>query len=379
VSIVTGEQMVVIRDTSGVPVFEFPPSQIVSLQWGREGQQVSKCTLATPPLLDSGGNFVRIVPWLHWLEVWSTDMDPVLYWTGPVQEPSSDQFGGQITASDVGVFLAKTRCPITESWDAVDPSIPALAAWQGMLTQQGLDRIVPIQRINPWGQRFDVTLTSDVETLDKTMSEMEQMGLYWSVNAGIPLLGPMPLQPIASLGLAHFAQQGPRVVRDGTTVFNDVLVRGPDNIVRASVPLNGLNLQTIVNLDNMFELTNVLSAAQQYVLYTGSFRTTINVPSGAILVPDAPVTVDQLVPTARYAVEVFGVRVRMQLQSMQCTLTSGQTPQVAVTLVEVPDWTEIGKLLQSGGGLSMVPNAQAEVGTGQTQTTSAVGQQAVVE
>lgn len=371
--VVTDQQMVMVRSLTGTPVYEFPPNRITSLQWNREGQQVSTCTVATPPLLDSDGNFLPIVPWLHWVDVWSTDYNPVLYWSGPIQNPLTDQFAGQITAVDIGALLARQRCPITESWDAVDPSIPALAAWQAMLAQQGVN-IMPIQRINPWGQRFNVTLTTDVETLDKTMQELEQMGLFWSVNAGVPLLGPMPLEPIASLGLGDFQQPGVQVQRDGTKVFNDVLVRGPDNIAVARVPLNGLNLQTIVNVDNMFALSNVLAAAQQYVLYTGAFRTTINVPQNAVLVPDAAVTIDQLVPTARYAVDVFGVRTRMQLSSMQCNVQSGQA-QVSVALAEVPNYTEIGKFLQAGGGGSLQSGGQGVVGTGQAATTSAIGQQ----
>lgn len=369
--VVTNEQMVMVRSIHGTPMYEFPPNRIVSLQWGRTLQQVSTCTMTTPPLLDADGNFLNIVPWLHWLDVWSTDTTPALYWSGPIQAPTTDQFAGQIAAVDVAGLLARTRCPITQAWDAVDPSIPALAAWQAMLLQQGLPNVTPIQRAHPWGQRFNISLTADIEMLDKTTAELEQMGLKWSVNAGVPLLGPMPLEPIGSLGLYDFEAQGVQVTRDGTQVFNDVLVRGPDNIARAQVPLNGLNLQTIVNANNMFSLSNVLAAAELYALYTGSFRTGISVPSNAILIPDAAVTVDQLVPTARFAVDAFGVRVRMELQSMQCNVSSGQT-QVGVTLAEVPDYTEINKFLQMGGGQSS--DNQAVIGIGQTTTTSAAGQ-----
>jgi hypothetical protein len=376
-SIVTDEQMVMIRTITGQPLLEFPPKQIAGLQWGREVNQVSQCTMTTPPLLDSDANFLPIVPWYHWVDVWSTDWNPVLYWSGPIQKPTTDQFAGQIVAVDQASYLARTRCPITQAWDAVDPSVPALAAWQAMLAHHGIGNIAPVRRNNPWGQRFNITMSSNVETLDQTMQELEQMGFSWSVSAGVPLLGVMPLQPIGSLGKDDFLGRGIQLTRDGSQTFNDVLMRGPDNIVRATVPLNGLSLQTLVNLNTMFELSNVQSAAQQYVLYTGSFRTTIMVPSNAILKPEAPVSIDQLIPTARFSVDAFGVRVRMQLQSVQCTLASGQLPQVGVTLTEVPNWTEIGILLSSGGSLTMAPNAQAQVGTGQSPSTSAAGEQVV--
>lgn len=373
--IVTNEQVVMVRAIDGTPIYEFPPDKYTSLQWGRELHQVSQCTMRTPPLLDRNGEFLPIAPWLHWLDVWSTDSTPVLYWSGPVQTPLTDQFAGQISAVDVAALLARQRCPLTQAWDAVDPSIPALEVWKTMLDQQGVPNIVPIQRLNPWGFHYNILLTQDVETLDKTMGELEQMGLFWSVNAGIPLLGPFwledPLQPLAFLDQSHFTQPV-QLTRDGTKVFNDVLVRGPDNITRARVPLNGLNLQTIVNVNNMFTLQNTLSAAQQYVLYTGSFRTEISIPQNAVLVPDAPVSIDHLVPTARYSVNVFGVRTRMQLQAMQCNIQEGQA-QVSVTLNEVPNYTEIGKFLQAGGSGSLQSTSPI-LSTGQASTTSVVGQ-----
>src|SRR5271168_294968 len=156
--VVTDEQMVMVRSIHGIPVTEFLPSQFSSMTWGRELQQVSQCSLTTPSLLDSRGHFLEIVPWLHWIDVWSTDMNPVLYWSGPIQKVATDQFAGTISAVDVGGLLARQRCPITESWDTIDPSIPALAAWQAMLAQQGIFNVVPIQRNNPWGQLFDITL-----------------------------------------------------------------------------------------------------------------------------------------------------------------------------------------------------------------------------
>jgi hypothetical protein len=301
-------------------------------------------------------------------------MNPVLYWSGPIQKPVTDQFAGQIAAVDVGGLLARQRCPITEAWNMADPSVPALAVWQAMLAQQNVPSVIPVQRNDPWGGRFNITLTRDTETLDKTMQELEQMGLKWAVSAGVPLLGPMPLDPIGDLAYSDFLGQGIQVIRDGTQVFNDVLVRGPDNIVDARVELNGLNLQTIINVNNMFELSNVQYAAERYVLYTGAFRTNISVPANAILVPDASVSIDQLIPTARFAVEAFGIRTRQELQSVQCTVGHGAT-QVAVTLNEVPNYTEIGKLQQTGGFLNIQSGSQAAIGTGQTPTTSVVGQE----
>lgn len=345
--VITPGQYVSIHSGRGVQMYQWQPSDQQQLTWGRQLRDVSKATLSLGNLM-TDDKFPEIYPWVHHLSIWSGDWTPKLYWTGPIQKITANRYSGSIAASDISAFLAKTRCPLTKAWDGVDPCIPAGELWNAMIALQDLTAD-PVTREDPWGDHYNVTTTADVETLDKTIKTLEQYGLRWTVIAGTPLLGPMPYAPIASLGESDFiGSEGIALIRDGTATANDVLLRGSDNLARARVDLANLNLQSIITIDNMFGVSNTVRATQQYVRQTGMIKTDIDVPSDAIFHKDANVSIDQLIPSARFAIEVYGVRLRMELESIQVTASQGDT-QIAPAFNEVQDWTEIGQLESNGG------------------------------
>lgn len=351
--LVTQNQFVTLRSFKGSQLMQWAPNQLQSLQWNRELRDVSKCTFQVDTMFDAAGELPGVAPWVHWIDVWSSDWNPELYWSGPIQKFTCNQFGAQISAVDVSALLARTRVPLTKSWNGVDPSIPAAALWEAMLQLHGLPNIEPVVRTDPYGDRFDAELVGDKKMCDKVIQELETNGLKWTVVAGVPLLGPMPREPIASLDQNDFLEQGLQLTRDGSSTYNDILVLGPDALANARTDLYGLNLQKIVTVDNMFGLTNVNSAAQQYVKSVGAIKTHIEVPPDSRLNPNVNLTASQLVPSARLAVSAFGVRLRMELESMQVSVQSGSS-SVQVTLKEVPTWTEIGAMLDSGDQTSSV-------------------------
>jgi hypothetical protein len=156
------------------------------------------------------------------------------------------------------------------------------------------------------------------------------------VVSGVPILGPAPLKPIAALGESDFINAGVQLVRDGSETFNDVLLRGADNIAHARVPLGGLSLQTTVNVDNMFGVSNATKAVGQYVRYTSKIRDAVTLPQGSVLHPDAPVHISSLIPSVRFNIEAFGLLTTMELEGVEVSCTSGSTT-VAVKLESVND------------------------------------------
>jgi hypothetical protein len=348
--IIEPDQIVSVHSVKGVLMYQFRAEQQTQLQWGRTLRDVSKATLTAGPMLVSG-KIPDIYPWAHWMSVWSPDAKN-LYWTGPIQRFVANRFGTEIDAADPAAYLGRTRVPITKSWDGVDPCIPMNEMWRALCDHHGLTAY-PIMRRDPWIDLFTLDVTTDSETMDKTIKTYEGYGLRWTVIAGVPIIGPMPLEPIASLGEQHFLGDGLQLVRDGTNTYNDILLKGPDDLARARVDLGaGVNLQTIVTVNDMFGVSNVQRATSQYVRQVGMIKTDIDVPNSAALHPDAPVALDHLVPSARFAIEAYGVRLRMELETIQVTAT-GNNVQVVPTFNEVPNWTELGKLQQNGGQLSM--------------------------
>lgn len=347
--VIGDEQIVSIRTVHGVQLYQFLTNGYTSLKWRWLLREVSTCDLTVP----STAGYVRIpdlTPWLHWVDVWDGNQRD-LYWSGPIQRVEQGRDWLSLSARDVSALRERTRCPLTKRWDSADPAEIAAELWGGLIEHHGLN-LEAITRTDPRGDRFEFQCQADTKMVDEVIQELTDLGLYWSVVAGIPLLGPVKPEPVAALGEQHFLTDL-SVIRDGANTYNDVLLLAGDSKSRARVPMGGLNLQTIVRRDSMFGVSNADRAAVQAVRYSGAIRDAISVPQGAVLHPDAPVSIGQLVPSARLNVEAFGLLSTMELEGVTVQCTQGQST-VGVDLESVPP-DDLPELLEDvrpgfGGG-----------------------------
>lgn len=344
--IVDGQPHVAIHTHRGVQLYQFLAGEQIGLSWSRELRQPSKCELQVPALYAE--ELPAIQPWVQWITVWDGRGREVL-WRGPITRRARRRDSLTITAFDIGAYLRRTRCPLTKRWDATDPADIAREMWAAMIEDKNLN-VRPFVQPDPLGDRFDFATVKDDTMLDQVIGDLVQMGLRWTVVGGVPYLGPMPLRPVAALGEHDFIGGGLELVTDGESTFNDVVLRAADTISRGRVDIAGQNLQTIVNVDNMFGVSNADKAVRQYVRHTGSIRDVVVVPSGAELHPDAPVSVDQLIPSARFTVQGYGLLTLQELQSMKVTCAPGST-SVAVSLESVnDDLPELVAIVGAGAG-----------------------------
>lgn len=335
--VVTDDQIISLHTAGGVQLYQFAPSEYTDCTWTRRQRDASSLDLSVPPIIDAD-RLPDIVPWFHWCSVWDGDRDALL-WTGPIQKATGNRRGLSLTAKDHAAYLARLRNPITKRWDAADPAWIAGELWDALIEAQGLN-VKPLVRTDPEGDRYDFQVLTDDQMLDQTVKDLVNLGLKWAVTSGIPVIGPLSLDPVGTLGEDDFQGDGLDFVRDGSAVYNDVLVRGPDNLARARVDYHGQNLQTIANVDSMFGVSNVIRAAQQYVRYTGAVRTRLELPSGTVLHPDAPVAIDELMPSARWVVEAQGVRQLMELTAVEVARRAG-VATVSVTMESVEEDIEL--------------------------------------
>lgn len=342
--IVSEEQIVSLHSIDGVQLYQFLAGGQNRLSWSRDLREVSRCEITVPVTPD----YVRvsdIVPWLHWVDVWD-DRGEELYWSGPIQRVEGGWQKLVITARDSSALYARTRCPMTKRWEAADPATIAAELWEAMIERHNLSAKV-IERTNPLGDRFDYAVRSDAQMVDSIIDDLVTKGLFWSVVSGVPILGPAPLTPIAALGEDDFVGGGITLVRDGAETFNDVLIRGADNIARARVERGGLSLQKTVDVDNMFGLSNAQRAASQYVRYTSKIRDAITLTEGAVLHPNAPLVMAQLIPSMRVNVEAYGMLTTVELESVEVTCEAGKA-EISVKLESVNDEKPELMLIDSG-------------------------------
>lgn len=331
---IVADQAVTIHTAQGVHLYDFLPTTQFSLQWGRAQRQVSKCALVVPSPLDAD-TVPDIIPWLHWVSVWN-DIGTSLLWTGPIQDWNANRVSMTVDAADIGAYMTRTRQPLTKDWDNTDPADIANEMWVAMIANNSLG-VTPIVRDDPEGTPFDYQSIASQTTMDKQISDLVNLGLYWTVVAGVPILGPAPNTPWTTLADTDFlGGDGVTITRDGSSTFNDVLLYAADGTAQARVPMAGLNLQTVVQANTIFGVDNANKAVVQQARYSAQMRDTVSLGQGTTLNPDAPVTLEQLIPSSKIALEAYGLLTTMMIDTVSVS-ASQQNTSISLTLEQYTD------------------------------------------
>lgn len=339
--VITDDQIVSLHTLTGMNIFQFTPNDYETLVWGREQNNASAMELDLPPL-QGIDRLPDIAPWLHWLTIWDGG-DSSVMWSGPIQKVTSSRKGMILNAKDHGAYLARTRAPTSKQWDKTDPALIAAELWQQMIETQGL-KVMPIAATDPYtggsGNRYDFTAIKDDKMLDQMISDLVNLGMVWTVLSGVPIIGPINSRiPVASLSDVDFTGLDDiQLTRDGSLTYNDILVKIEGNNVQVGTDYYGQRLQLLKTLNHLSDVSDATAAARAYLRHYGDARTILTMPGGVILHPNAAVTLDQLVPSARFIIETQGLRQRMQLTSMDVTRQAGES-SIKVTMIsdEIPE------------------------------------------
>ncbi|WP_280505823.1 hypothetical protein [Nocardia farcinica] len=307
-----------------------------SFSWSRELNEVSKLTL-TAPIQELAE---VVTPWAHWVSCWHGTS---LQWFGVVVDPIRSRTAMSIEAMDVSRLMWETRTLTTKQWRQMDVAPIAADMWREMLDLHGVsaDPIVLPSRTE---SRFDFAVKSDLKMLHQEMSELSKLGLRWTVVRGRPVLGNQPAAPAAELEECHMAE-GIQIRRSGRGVKTDVRVQGKNGAFTERRELGGLVLQSIVNLDDLFGVSNIQRAAADYVKRTARIRDELVVPASSTLTADAPIELDDLVPGINLSVSALGLRTVLRVDQVQVAGSPTGT-DVALTL-STPD--NLSELEQAGG------------------------------
>lgn len=333
----TTEVAVSVHTADGRMVGDFPCTIVSAFNWSREDTEVSGCNIdvmteGAPELVE------ELRQWVHWITVWHDD---AAVWTGPIQTIRITRALTSISARDPSTFMWRTRVPITRTFTDTAPARIADTLWQSMFQLHGI-RATPLVLPGVADDTFTVSAMADSRMLHQFMDELVKVGLHWTVIAGRPVLGVFPRDPIVELYECDFLVELERR-RDGTQTFNDVRVQGQNWAQNAVVDLAGLRLQTIVSLDDMFGASNIQRATQQYARESATLRDELVVPPNASLHPQAPVTLDDLVPGKVFTVHTDTISQLMRLDAVTVS-GSPETFDVQVTLVALENTGEIAKL-----------------------------------
>ncbi len=339
-------QAVSIHTHGGVPLWQYLPSRTESIEWSRTLRDASIATITLPS--DDHVDGLEIVPWLHWVSIWDVQNDTMPLWTGPIINPDLDRNHLTLTAKDCSAFMSKTRVPFTKAWEATDPAYIANELWEALADNHNLN-VTPIVRPDPEGQPFDFQVKADTDYVDSVIRRLVDLGLRWTVVRGVPILGPASKKHIQDLGEQDFLGDGLRLSRDGSQSANDILVRNQDAIARARVPMAGLNLQSIVNVDSLSSTGNAERAAYEQAKHIAQIHESVTLPPGSELHPDATVMLDDLIPSTRFTVSGYGLRTLVELENMRCTVGADGS-KTTVSMESVVQLPELSMINMTSGG-----------------------------
>ncbi|MBX9921256.1 MAG: hypothetical protein K2Y33_15745 [Mycolicibacterium frederiksbergense] len=345
--VIEPDMSVSLHTYDGIQLDQYPTKRQRSLTWGRALRNVSTCELTVPSTLLTSG-VPDVLPFEHWLSVFSSADE--LLWTGPIIDPDVGEDTLIINASDPMVYAQYTRVPISQQWSGADPADIAAELIAPMISLHGLKTRVMVRR-DPDGDPFDYETTADEKMLNVVLDDLVDKGLRWTVVAGTIVLGPMPRDPVVELSNEHFTEAGIRIKRDGRRTANDVMVQGGGISAQARMPLGGLNLQSLVQVDDVFELTNARRALRQQLRHTGRIRQALVLSPESQLHPNAPVHISELVPSARFPLNAYGLQTLQELDAVKVSRT-GPDVSVAVSLENVVDLPELQVL--AGGNDEIV-------------------------
>jgi len=343
--VIVEDQLISLHDRRGVLLYQFLPGDQISVRWNREQREVSTCELSVRSVFDNG-IAPELFPFVHEITVWDARTDLEL-WSGPIFSWDGDETSMNISGRDIGVYLSRTRTPLTKRWDAAQPVHIAAELWRAMIESKGL-RAQPIVRIDPDGSPFDFSVTDDEQALDAVHKELVGLGLRWCVVGGVPVLGPPPRDPVAVLSNDDFLDGQIRLTRDGSQTFNDILTRSGAISARTRVPLpGGVNLETIVEVDSLSSVSNIDRAGIEFAKHTAAFRDTLTLPGGSRLRPDADVDIHALIPGSRLVLSAFGIEQLVELDTVSVE-QSAQDTAVSISVEPVVDLPELAEVASMG-------------------------------
>lgn len=328
-----------VHTADGRSIGDFTCDTIASYKWGREDSEVSTAeigvmTQGNPDLCE------ELRQWVHWITVWHDD---IAVWTGPIQGITLSRATTTISARDSSTFMYRTRVPITRTFTDTAPARIADTVWQAMNRLHGI-RATPFVIPGVVNDTFTVAAVSDTKMLNSFMDDLVKVGLHWTVVAGRPILGVFPADPVAELAQCDFMVELQRR-RDGTQTFNDVRVQGTNFSATATAPLGGLHLQTIVSMDDLSGAANIQRAALNQANKLAVLRDELVVPASASLHPQAPITLDDLMPGKAFIVHSDTISQVMRLDQVDVSGGSDSF-DIQVTLVAL---TSTGSATLTGG------------------------------
>lgn len=334
----TGDYAVVIADwRARRMVWQSGERTIISATWGRERSEKSKAdvkVVAPPHIADA------VEPWMHTISLYRGGE---LVWHGIITRVSATAGVIDIDAADGAEFFHRRRVPLARAWaqhDATQVMRTMVEDACGHADATGLVEGMVTRESRVW---ITAGWTPSECMVIDAIDELVDQGLVWTVSAGRLLVGPVgSARTTAQLADRDF-DGALTVVKDGAGVVTDVHVQGKGVWAQHMVEDSPLgSVQAIEKADSAVHEDEARNVAKRIVGESSVTPRKLVVPSGARLLPSAPVRINELVPGARVPVASTqtGITVAATLAVKEVKVDvddGGETVNVTLSEIHVTD------------------------------------------
>lgn len=337
-----GNYAVTLSEWGGRILWQSKVSTLSSVEWGREKNESSKATI---DIVIAPEVAHLLEPLIH---VVAIERDGDLVWEGIVIRISSTWGRATIEATDASFMFSRRRVPHSREWRQHDATQVMRTMIEDAVGYKDPTNIV--ENIVAKSSRLWVTSSYAAAEcmVAEVVDDLVDQGLSWCISAGRLLIGPVASDyTTAQLSDSNFDDQM-TIVKDGSEVVTDALVVGKGvwgQYLDAASPL-GL-IQAIESADGAVRAEECQQQARRIVEDARVTPRRLTVPSGSRLLPDAPVTIPELIPGVQVPVSSRQtgalVSSMMQLTSMQVT-ADDNGEQVQVTLEETTVTSDVPAL-----------------------------------
>lgn len=338
----SGRYAVTLTEWDGRILWQSTVGDTDSVKWSRELNEV---TQATVHCFLPAGIVDLLEPWVHLLQV---HRDDALVWEGIVLRVESSWNRVVVNASDAGLMFSRRRVPHDRVWRQHDASQVMQTMVEdavGHRDPTGLTEAITARPSRVW---VTAAWSAAECMVGDVVDDLVGMGLSWCVSAGRLLVGPVGSEyTTAQLSDRDFDNRM-TVVKDGSEVVTDALVLGKGVWGQWSAVESPLgSVQALESADGAVRKAEAEEIARRLVADASVSPRRLLVPSGSRLMPDAPVSVEELVPGVLVPVasRQTGVLMAsvMQLLKVEVSVDSGGE-KVNVTLSEISVTHDAGEL-----------------------------------
>lgn len=333
---------IVIAERSGRVVFQSTEHNLDSVSWSREycNTTSAAASFTTTPYVANA-----IEPWVHTMAVYRGDD---LVWFGIVVKVRAKANLLEVTAKDGSAYWAKRRTGQKRTYRNRDAAAIAQDVINDAIALddplQQVDGLVMVNSLI-W---MTMEVPGALKLVKDIMDDLEKQGLAWTFSAGRLIVGPLPAQHTCNQITDEHWSADIEVVKEGGDVVTDCLTvgKGVYGFYADRNQPTGV-LQTINKADSLVRAEECDNESRRVVAEALYAPRQIIVPSGADLLPSAPVTIDELVPGVLVPISSrqTGITVGSTMALREVKVTANDKGEsVGITLMEVPSNTNASLL-----------------------------------